>query len=99
MAKLRIEVENGKREMLMVEAAGTAPDLTAMLAAAVEEFTYRTLVAAVEEFTYRTLVAAPNSVIEIAAKAEANLLAKAIKNGLQRAAEEITASQKAGETK
>ena len=87
MAKLRIEVENGKREMLMVEAAGTAPDLTAMLAAAVEEF------------TYRTLVAAPNSVIEIAAKAEANLLAKAIKNGLQRAAEEITASQKAGETK
>lgn len=86
MAKLIIKAETGEREMFMMEAAGTAPDLTAMLAAAVEEF------------TYRMLVDAPNSVIETAAKAGAALLAEAIKKGMHRAADEITAGKKAGGT-
>ena len=85
MAQLKINVERtDKRQLLELEAAGSHEDLTAMLAATVEEH------------TYRTLLPLPNSVIGTAAKVEAALLAQAIKKGMHRAVEEITASKKAG---
>lgn len=87
MAKLKINVElTDKRQMIELEAAGSHEDLTAMLAAAVEEF------------TYRTLLPLPNHVISTGAQVEAALLAEAIKKGMHRAADEITAGKKAGGT-
>lgn len=85
MAQLKINVGlTDKQQLLELEAAGSHVDLTAMLAAAVEEF------------TYRTLLPLPNRMIRTAANTEAALLAAAIKKGVRKAIEEIAASKKAG---
>lgn len=85
MAKLKISVDlSGAKQRMELEAAGSHEDLTAMLAAAVEEY------------TYRTLLPLPNEMIGTGAELEALLLAKAIKRGMHRAFEEAMAGKTAG---
>ena len=85
MAKLKINVDlSGTKQRMELEAAGSHEDLTAMMAAAVEEY------------TYRTLLPLPNAMIGTGAKVEARLIAEAIKRGMRRAAEEAMAGKKAG---
>lgn len=85
MAKLKINVDlSGTKQRMELEAAGSHEDLTAMMAAAIEEY------------TYRTLLPLPNEMIGTGAEVEAHLFAKAISRGTHRAVEEAMAGKTAG---